>query len=71
VVLAGGFIAGNRAVDAIQSWHHWREVVVSDPSAADLYRTAFWLDLGSAAVSLAVVCLVWWLLRPPAGPRLP
>jgi len=71
VVLAGGFVSGNRAIDAIQAWRHWREVALSDPSAADLYRTTFWLDLGIAAGSLAVACLVWWLLRPSAGPRLP
>ena len=71
VVLAGGFIAGNRAVDAVEAWRHWRELAVSDPSAAELYQTTFWLDLGIAAVSVGLACLVWWLLRPPAGARLP
>jgi hypothetical protein len=72
VVLAGGFIAGNRAIDAVEAWRRWRELAVSDPSAADLYRTTAWLDVGITAVGVGLAGLVWWVLRPPpAGPRLP
>jgi hypothetical protein len=71
VVLAGGFVAGSRVVGALEAWQGWRALAVSDPSAADLYRTTAWIDLGIAVVSVALAGLVRWLLRPPADDRLP
>jgi hypothetical protein len=67
LVFAGGFFVGGRLVDAVRAWRLWRQAAGTDPSAADLYRTTLWLDLGSAALAVAIVGLVHWLLRPPAG----
>ena len=64
VVLVTGFIAGSRAVDAIQSWREWQAWAIRDPSAADAYRTFFMGNAAVALVSLLIAGLVWWLLRP-------
>ena len=66
VVLLTGFLAGSRAVDAVQSWNEWHRQRATDASAADAYYTFFLVDLAVAAVSLSIAALVWWLLRPQA-----
>lgn len=66
VVLLTGFLAGSRAVDAVQSWNEWHRQRATDPSAADAYYTFFLVDLAVAVVSLSIAALVWWLLRPQA-----
>jgi hypothetical protein len=66
-VLLGGFLAGSRLVAAAQAWRDWHRWAVSDPSAADLYRTDFWVELTIALLTVAVVGLVYWLLRPRAA----
>jgi hypothetical protein len=66
VVLFTGFLAGSRAVDAVQSWNEWHRQRTTDPSAADAYYTFFLVDLAVAVVSLSIAALVWWLLRPQA-----
>jgi hypothetical protein len=67
VVLFTGFLAGSRAVDAVQSWQEWHRQLATDPSAADAYRTFFLVDSAAALLSLVIAALVWWLLRPKAG----
>jgi hypothetical protein len=64
VVFVTGFIAGNRAIDAIRSWQEWHSWAARDPSGADAYKTFFMTNAMAAAVSLAIAGLVWWLLRP-------
>jgi ABC-type Fe3+ transport system permease subunit len=64
LVFFGGFFVGGRVVDAVRAWRLWQETAASDPSAADLYRTTFWIDVGSAGVTAALVGLIYYLLRP-------
>ncbi|MFL5402153.1 MAG: hypothetical protein ACJ8BF_04980 [Gemmatimonadales bacterium] len=64
VVLAAGFVAGNRAVDAIRSWQEWHAWLTRDPSGADAYRTFFLVNAATVLLSLALAVLVWKLLRP-------
>jgi hypothetical protein len=66
VVLLTGFLAGSRAVDAVQSWKEWHGQRATDPSSADASYTFFLVDLATAALSLIIAVLVWWLLRPHA-----
>jgi hypothetical protein len=66
VVLLGGFIAGGRFVEAAQAWREWHRWTVADPSAADLYRTTFWIAVTIAGLSLGLGALVFWMLRPSA-----
>jgi hypothetical protein len=68
IVLVTGFIAGSRGVDAVRSWQEWHLWLDRDPSGADAYKTFFLINLATAALSLAIAVLVWWLLRPkPVG----
>jgi hypothetical protein len=61
-VLLGGSLAGTRVVDAARSWREWHRWAVTDPSAADLYRTDFMLDAGIVLVVLAGAGLVYRIL---------
>jgi hypothetical protein len=65
LILLAGICAGGRAVGAVGNWRLWHELAVSDPSAADLYRTNFWIDLVAVAVFIAAAWLVNLMLRPP------
>jgi hypothetical protein len=67
VVLVAGFIAGGQLVGAAQAWREWHRWAISDPSAADLYRTNFWIAVTIAALSLSLGWLIFRLLRPPEG----
>jgi hypothetical protein len=64
VALVGGLIACNQVLAASQAWHDWHAWVVTDPSLADFYRTDFWVDVVSAAPSVAVAGFLCWLLGP-------
>ena len=64
LVLLGGFITGSRLIDAVENWRQWHEWAVSDPSAADLYRTNFRIDVVIVIITLGVTGLIYWLLRP-------
>jgi len=68
VVLLAGFLAGNRVVDAAQTWQEWRMAPAALPNAAEL-RGYFLRDLGIAVLSLAIAGLIWWLLRPASSSR--
>ena len=65
LVLLGGLLAGSRLVDAARAWRAWQRWAVSDPSAADLYRTNFWIDVGFAVLAIGGAGLVSWLLQSP------
>jgi hypothetical protein len=66
VVLAAGFVAGSRLVDAIRSWQEWHQWLGRDPATADEYRSYFAVSATVSGLSLAIAVLVWWLLRPAA-----
>ena len=67
VVLVAGFIAGGQLVGAVQAWQEWHRWAIADPSAADLYRTNFWISVTIAALSLGLGWLIFRLLRQPEG----
>jgi hypothetical protein len=69
LVLLGGYLAGSRLVAAALAWREWHQLAVSDPSAADLYRTDFWVEINITVLTLRVVGLVYWLLRPATAKR--
>jgi hypothetical protein len=64
LALVGGFLAGTRLIDAVKDWRQWHEWAVVDPSAADLYRTNFWLDVTFAIAIVGITALISRLLRP-------
>jgi hypothetical protein len=67
VGLAAGVLAGGRLVEAAHAWREWHELATTDPSAADLYRTDFWVELTIATLIVGVGALAYWLLRPVAA----
>lgn len=67
MVLFGGFCAGAYIMDAAYAWREWHRWAVADPSAADLYRTDFRINIAIAAMIICVVGLVYRLLRPNSG----
>jgi hypothetical protein len=69
VVLAAGFVAGSRVVDAVRSWQEWHQWMSRDPATAGEYRNFFMVSATVSGLSLAIAILVWWLLRPAADSR--
>jgi hypothetical protein len=63
LLLLGGFFAGSRLVEAADNWRDWHRWAVADPSAADLYRTSFWIDVAIVILTLSLTGLIYWLLR--------
>ena len=61
--LLGLALAATRLVLAVRAWRLWRETMVVDPSAAELYQTDFWLHAGAALSLVGVTYLVWRALR--------
>ena len=49
------------------AWRLWRETVVFDPSAAELYQIDFWLHAGAAVSIVGVTLVAWRVLRPRGG----
>ena len=64
LILLAGVCAGGRMVAALGNWRLRHELAVTDPSAADLYRTNFWIDVVAVAVFVAAAWLVNLVLRP-------
>jgi hypothetical protein len=64
LVFLGAFLGGSRLFDAVDNWREWHEWAVADPSAADLYRTNFWVDVTFAVLLVGITGLIYWLLRP-------
>lgn len=53
-----------RGAAAFYWFRLWRQSVVDDPSAAELYQVNFWFELAFAAPGLVVALLaVMWLRR--------
>ncbi len=67
LVLFGGFIAGSRLVDAARAWREWRRWAIADPSAADLYRTDFWISVTIAVLTVSLTGLIFWAAPSERG----
>ena len=59
LVVFGGLLAGRRSVDALRTWREWHRWALTDPSAADLYRTNFWVDVVILVLTLGIVGLLY------------
>jgi len=57
------------AYDAPQTWQNysqWRRALPADPSAAEFWRTAFYMDVTEIGVVLGVAIALWLILWPRA-----
>lgn len=59
LVVFGGLLAGRRSVDALHAWREWHRWALTDPSAADLYRTNFWVDVVILGLTLGIAGLLY------------
>jgi hypothetical protein len=64
LVFFGGLLAGSRCVDAAHAWRAWHRWSLADPSAADLYRTNFWVDVVIVILTVGIAGLIYRWLRP-------
>ena len=63
LLLSAIAVAGFRLPRAYRDLRNWREVRVSDPSAADLYWTTFVVDAVGIGIVLAIGVGIFYLLR--------
>jgi hypothetical protein len=69
LLIAAVAVSGFRLPKAFRDGHAWRSAVPIDPSAADLYRTEFLVDVIGVAVVLCLGFGAFYLLRSPAKDR--
>jgi hypothetical protein len=63
LLLAAVAVSGWRSVDAIRQFRLWRSTAAFDPSAADLYRLNFEVDVTGIVVVLGLGLGAFYLLR--------
>ena len=51
------------APNAGRNYRNWRESAVNDPSAAELYRTGFWMDAVGIVVALMAGSSIFFGLK--------
>jgi hypothetical protein len=66
LLLAAVAVTGYRLPRVFRNFQEWRAALPVDPSAADLYRTAFLVEAIGIAVVLIVGVGVFYLLRARA-----
>jgi len=62
--LAGIVVAARRVPLMVGDFREWHRSLDIDPSAADFWRTSFWINAGGAAVILAIAFGIYFLLKP-------
>ena len=66
LLLAAVAVAGFRLPGTYRNFQEWREVRLSDSSAAEFYRLNFTANVVGIAIILFVALGVFYLLRPRA-----
>ena len=66
LLLAAVAVAGFRLPSTYRNFQEWREVRLSDSSAAEFYRLNFTANVVGIAIILFVALGVFYLLRPRA-----
>jgi ABC-type Fe3+ transport system permease subunit len=63
LLLAAVAVAGFRLPRAFRDLRAWHEIRLTDPSAADFYKTSFEVSVAGIAIILCVAVAVFYLLR--------
>jgi hypothetical protein len=50
--------------EMIRNYRKWHAAIASDPSAADFWRTAFYLGLARFAVEMILIAAIFLILKP-------
>jgi len=53
--------------EMVRNYRKWHAAIASDPSAADFWRTAFYLGLGRLAVEMLLIAAIFFILKPRPG----
>jgi hypothetical protein len=61
--LTGLFMAASVVPQALRNYRQWHSALVTDPSAADFWRTDFYLDLARIAAELIVAVAIFVFLK--------
>ena len=64
LLLAAVAVSGYRLPGTFRSFQQWRGSLPVDPSAAELYRTAFTVNAVGIGIILGVAIAVFYFLRP-------
>jgi hypothetical protein len=56
------------APSANRNYREWRETAVNDPSAAELYQTALWVDAAGIATGFIVGAFIFFGVKPKNEP---
>jgi hypothetical protein len=51
-------------LDALRNYRKWHAALVSDPSVADFWRTAFYLSVGRFIAEIGLVIAIFFILKP-------
>jgi hypothetical protein len=65
--LTGLFMAASVVPETLRNYRKWHSALSLDPSAADFWRTEFYLDLLRITAELLVAAAIFFFLRPRAG----
>jgi hypothetical protein len=63
----GLFVVAPLVPEMIRNYRKWHAAIASDPSAADFWRTAFYLGLARFAVEILLVVAIFFILKPRPG----
>jgi hypothetical protein len=60
----GIFVAAPLVPEMLRNYRKWHAALASDPSAADFWRTAFYLELGRIMLEILLVVAIFFILKP-------
>jgi len=69
LLLGAAAVSGWRLVDAFRQFRDWRSTALIDPSAAELYRLNFEVDVTGIVVVMAIALGAFYLLRRSSRDR--
>jgi hypothetical protein len=64
LLLAAVAVSGYRLPGTFRNFQQWRAALPIDPSAADLYKTAFTVNAVGIAIIFLVATGIFYFLRP-------
>jgi hypothetical protein len=60
----GLFVAAPLVLEMLRNYRKWHAALASDPSAADFWRTAFYLGVARFAAEIGLVIAIFFILKP-------